>query len=467
MLLLKMTTSLFSMALYIPPAAAASSSSSSFSHYIMLAPTTLHLINLYFSKTLAPTVASRLKNNNNHMDLVPFRMQGFQPKSFPCSLFLLPSSTTSLDVGIGTFDRMFGSRAASRCWQFSGICGDGGGGGGGGVSTHGPSEETDLPILGDCVQANDPAVCVQSDDDDDEEEEYQVESRSSAKVKGELQGGLYLVATPIGNLEDITIRALRILKEAEVILAEDTRHSAKLLRYYNIDTPMMSYHKFNEYARQDAIMQRLKAGQIIALISDAGMPGISDPGSELVRVCVDTGVQVHPIPGASAVITALVSSGLPTDEFSFAGFLPTHMGTRQQRLVAAAKQTATQVFYVPPHKLCRVLDDCITAFGATRHCVVAREMTKLHEEFCRGTLEQIRKQFEDQSPRGEITLVIEGIPQSASKQILSEEEIEAQLGSLIAAGISPSEASRRVVEDTGMRRKVVYPLALKLAKVQS
>jgi hypothetical protein len=183
MLLLKMTTSLFSMALSIPPAAA----SSSFSHYIMLAPTTLHLINLYFSKTLAPTVASRLKNNNNHMDLVPFRMQGFQPKSFPYSLFLLPSSTTSLDVGIGTFGRMFGSRAANRCWQFSGICGDGGGGGGGAaVSAHGPYEETDLPILGDCVQANDPAVCVQSDDDDDEEEDCQVESRSSAKVKASI-----------------------------------------------------------------------------------------------------------------------------------------------------------------------------------------------------------------------------------------------------------------------------------------
>jgi len=184
MLLLKMATSLRTMALYIPPAAASSSSFSfSHSHYIMLAPTTLHLIDLYFSKTLAPNVASRLKNNNNHMDLVPFRVQGFQPKSFPCSLFLLPSSTTSLDVVIGTFGRIFGSRAENRCCQFSGICGDGGGGGGGSVSVHGPYEETDLPILEDCVQANDPAVCVQSDDDDDEEEEYQVESRSSAKVK--------------------------------------------------------------------------------------------------------------------------------------------------------------------------------------------------------------------------------------------------------------------------------------------
>ncbi|KAG0554000.1 hypothetical protein KC19_12G055000 [Ceratodon purpureus] len=286
----------------------------------------------------------------------------------------------------------------------------------------------------------------------------------ASKSKGKLEGGLYLVATPIGNLEDMTFRAVRVLKSAEVILAEDTRHSARLLQHYDITTPMMSYHKFNEFARRDATIQRLKLGGILALISDAGMPGISDPGTELVKACVESNVRVHPVPGASAVITALVASGLPTDEFTFAGFLPLQTTTRRKKLASASKQTATQIFYVPPHKLNKTLDDCVSAFGSSRRCVVAREMTKFHEEFWRGTLEQAQKEFEERNPRGEMTLVIEGLSESAANELPSEEDVKLELRTLLDAGVSPSEASRQVVEGTGMRRKMVYALALKLSK---
>lgn len=286
----------------------------------------------------------------------------------------------------------------------------------------------------------------------------------SSKLKGKLEGGLYLIATPIGNLEDMTFRAVRVLKSAEVILAEDTRHSARLLQHYNITTPMMSYHKFNEFARRDATIQRLKLGGILALISDAGMPGISDPGTELVKACVQSNVRVHPVPGASAVITALVASGLPTDEFTFAGFLPLQTTARRKKLASASKQTATQIFYVPPHKLNKTLDDCVSAFGSSRRCVVAREMTKFHEEFWRGTLEQAQREFEQRNPRGEMTLVIEGLSETAADELPSEEDVELGLRTLMDAGVSPSEASRQVVEGTGMRRKMVYALALKLSK---
>ncbi|BBN02240.1 16S rRNA (cytidine1402-2'-O)-methyltransferase [Marchantia polymorpha subsp. ruderalis] len=189
------------------------------------------------------------------------------------------------------------------------------------------------------------------------------ESDHSLISKGVLKAGLYLVGTPIGNLEDITLRALRVLKSASMILAEDTRHSSRLLRHYEIKTPTMSYHKFNEIARRDMVLERLRRGEVVALISDAGMPGISDPGSDIVRACVEVNVDVFPIPGPSAVITALVASGLSTDEFTFVGFLPAQSSSRQKRLAIAANESATQIFYVPPHKLCKTLDDCVLAFG--------------------------------------------------------------------------------------------------------
>ncbi|CAM6127613.1 unnamed protein product [Calypogeia fissa] len=284
------------------------------------------------------------------------------------------------------------------------------------------------------------------------------------KTKEALESGLYLVGTPIGNLEDITLRALRILQSATCILAEDTRHSSKLLQHYGISTPTMSYHKFNENHRRRELIQRLQRGEVLALISDAGMPGISDPGSKLVKACVEENVKVFPIPGPSAALTALVASGLPTEEFSFVGFLPAQASARRKRLSAAAKESVTQIFYVPPHKLCRVLGDFISTFGASRRCAIAREMTKLHEEFWRSTLEEAKVEFEVRQPRGELTLIVEGFPEGAGTQQPTKEELMSRLEILMDAGKGPSEASKLVVEETSARRNVVYSLALEISK---
>ncbi|XP_022761625.1 uncharacterized protein LOC111307676 isoform X2 [Durio zibethinus] len=212
--------------------------------------------------------------------------------------------------------------------------------------------------------------------------------------RGPLKPGLYLVGTPIGNLEDITLRALRVLKSADVILSEDTRHSGKLLHYYRIKTPLLSYHKFNESQREQTVLKRLRQGEVVALISDAGMPGISDPGTELAKICVDENIPVIPIPGPSAFITALSASGLSTDEFTFVGFLPKHAGSRKERLMASASEKTTQIFYVPPHKLRQFLEESSPIFGDSRRCVIARELTKIHEEGKRKKLFQLTSQRE-------------------------------------------------------------------------
>ncbi|MCO5556138.1 hypothetical protein L7F22_009682 [Adiantum nelumboides] len=279
--------------------------------------------------------------------------------------------------------------------------------------------------------------------------------------QGDLECGLYLVATPIGNLEDITLRALRVLKSVDLILSEDTRHSAKLLQHYNIRTPSLSYHKYNEAKRASPVLERLRHGGALALISDAGMPGISDPGAELVMACVDANVRIFPIPGPSAVITALVAAGLPTNEFSFVGFLSAQATQRRSRLSTASNETSTQVLYVPPHKLCALLEDCKTIFGPSRRCVVAREMTKVHEEFWRGTLEEAIAEFSSRVPRGEITLVIQGW----QKDFLEEPtdgDIQLELERAVANGFSVSEAAKLVTQKVSVKKKRVYEIALKL-----
>ena len=218
---------------------------------------------------------------------------------------------------------------------------------------------------------------------------------------------LYLIPTPIGNLEDITLRALRLLKEVDIILAEDTRTSSKLLKHYDIHTPMQSYHLFNEHKVVDSWVQRIKGGTTVALITDAGTPAISDPGFLLTRACLIEGVDVECLPGATAFVPALVNSGLPNDRFTFEGFLPDKKG-RQTRLSQLTTETKTMIFYISPHKLLKTLTDFITTFGTDRPASLSRELTKLHEETQRGTLQQLLDYYKDKNIKGEIVLIVSG-----------------------------------------------------------
>jgi len=220
-------------------------------------------------------------------------------------------------------------------------------------------------------------------------------------------GKLYLVPTPIGNLEDMTLRAIRILKEVDLILAEDTRTSGKLLQHFEIGTPMQSHHMHNEHKTVDTLVRRLQAGEIMALISDAGTPAISDPGFLLTRACVENQIEVECLPGATAFVPALVNSGLPNDKFVFEGFLPIKKG-RQTRLKLLAEEPRTMIFYESPHKLIKTLTDFVAYFGAERPLSVSRELTKLYEETLRGTAEDILKHFTKKPPKGEIVIVVGG-----------------------------------------------------------
>ena len=220
---------------------------------------------------------------------------------------------------------------------------------------------------------------------------------------------LYIVPTPIGNLEDMTLRAIRILKEADLILAEDTRTSGKLLKHFEINTHMHSHHMHNEHKTIENLLARLKAGETIALISDAGTPAISDPGFLLTRACVENGVAVECLPGATAFVPALVNSGLPNDRFIFEGFLPEKKG-RQTRFLELAEETRTMILYVSPHKLVKTLAEFITYFGEDRPICVSRELSKLHEENRRGTAREVLTHFEKTAPRGEIVVVVGGKP---------------------------------------------------------
>lgn len=220
-------------------------------------------------------------------------------------------------------------------------------------------------------------------------------------------GKLYLVPTPIGNLKDMTFRAVEVLKEADLILAEDTRTSGKLLKHFDIATPMQSHHMHNEHKTVDGIVSRIQAGDTIAVISDAGTPAISDPGFLLTRACVEKGIEVDCLPGATAFVPALVNSGLPNDKFIFEGFLPVKKG-RQTRLNMLADESRTMVFYESPHKLLKTLTQFQDVFGADRLASVSRELTKLHEETIRGSLSELSAHFSAHPPKGEIVLVVAG-----------------------------------------------------------
>ena len=222
-----------------------------------------------------------------------------------------------------------------------------------------------------------------------------------------MEAKLYLVPTPIGNLEDMTFRAIRVLKEVDLILAEDTRTSGKLLKHFEIQTQMMSHHMHNEHKMVDRIVDRIQNGEAVALISDAGTPAISDPGFLLSRACVKAGIAIECLPGATAFVPALVNSGLPNDKFVFEGFLPVKKG-RQTRLLLLAEETRTMIFYESPHKLLKTLTHFSEYFGADRQVSVSRELTKLFEETKRGTLEEVIKHFTESTLKGEIVVVVEG-----------------------------------------------------------
>ncbi|MDR0938337.1 MAG: 16S rRNA (cytidine(1402)-2'-O)-methyltransferase [Mediterranea sp.] len=218
---------------------------------------------------------------------------------------------------------------------------------------------------------------------------------------------LYVVPTPVGNLEDMTYRAVKVLKEADLVLAEDTRTSGILLKHFDIKNAMQSHHKFNEHKTVESVVTRILAGQTVALVSDAGTPAISDPGFLLVRECVRHGVQVECLPGATAFVPALVDSGLPNDRFCFEGFLPQKKG-RQTRLKELADERRTMVFYESPYRLLKTLTNLAEACGGERRCSVSREISKLHEETVRGTLDELVAHFTATEPRGEIVIVLEG-----------------------------------------------------------
>lgn len=218
---------------------------------------------------------------------------------------------------------------------------------------------------------------------------------------------LYIVPTPVGNLEDMTLRAVRILKEADLILAEDTRTSSVLLKHYDIPTRMESHHKFNEHEKVESVKERILAGKTVALISDAGTPGISDPGFLLVRTCVEAGIEVETLPGATAFVPALVNSGFPCDRFCFEGFLPVKKG-RQTRLSQLAAETRTMIFYESPFRLVKTLGQFVETFGPDRPASVSREISKLHDTTHRGTLQELFTYFSQNAPKGEIVVIVSG-----------------------------------------------------------
>jgi 16S rRNA (cytidine1402-2'-O)-methyltransferase len=220
---------------------------------------------------------------------------------------------------------------------------------------------------------------------------------------------LYIVPTPVGNLEDITLRAIRILKEVDTILAEDTRTSSVLLRHFEISSRLQSHHKFNEHKTAEQIAERILGGEAIALISDAGTPGISDPGFLLARTCIEKGVDVETLPGPTAFVPALINSGLPCDKFCFEGFLPIKKG-RQTRLKELAEERRTMVFYESPYRLCKTLEQFIEYFGPNRNVCVSRELSKIHEENARGSLLEVFNHFNSKTVKGEIVMIVGGLP---------------------------------------------------------
>jgi 16S rRNA (cytidine1402-2'-O)-methyltransferase len=271
---------------------------------------------------------------------------------------------------------------------------------------------------------------------------------------------LYLVGTPIGNLGDMTARAIEVLKMVDLIAAEDTRHTGKLLAYFQIKTPQISYHEHNQQQRIPTLIGMLESGKSIAVVTDAGMPGISDPGSELVGACIQAGITIVPIPGATALITAITGSGLPTDRFVFEGFLPVKGVERRDRLASLSQEQRTIICYESPHRLPKTLADLALTFGEDRSITIARELTKLHEEFWRGNIQAAITYYQTRQPQGEYVLVIAG--SKIVPTVMSDAAIISELRELILAGMSRSDASRDLAGRTQISRRHIYQLALSI-----
>ena len=267
-------------------------------------------------------------------------------------------------------------------------------------------------------------------------------------------GTLYLVATPIGNLEDITFRALRLLREVNLIAAEDTRHTGRLLAHYEIDTPQLSYHEHNKLTQLDAVLRTLESGDV-ALVSDAGMPGLSDPGYELVRVAIEQGFPVVPIPGPSALTAALVTSGLPTNAFVYLGFLPRRTSERRRLLTELVSERRTLIAFESPRRLAAALEDILATLG-DRRIAVARELTKLYEEIWRGPVSEARSHFAGEV-RGEITLVIAG---ASAPPAWDEDQVRDQVAQLMDEGVTHRQAAKQVAQVSGWSRRDVYQLTI-------
>lgn len=282
-----------------------------------------------------------------------------------------------------------------------------------------------------------------------------------------MSGTLYLCATPIGNLEDMTFRAVRVLREADLIAAEDTRNSIKLLNHFEIQTPMTSYHEYNKFDKGKKLVEKLLEGKNIALITDAGTPGISDPGEELVKICYEAGIEVTSVPGAAACITALTLSGLSTRRFAFEAFLPTAKKEREEILEELAGETRTIILYEAPHRLVKTLNLLNERLG-DRQVTVCRELTKRHETAFRSTLSEAAAYYEANDPKGECVLVIEGRSreeiQREEKEKWSRMSIEEHVEYYISEGFDRKNAMKKAAKDRGMQKREIYNYLEKIGK---
>ena len=271
-----------------------------------------------------------------------------------------------------------------------------------------------------------------------------------------LAPGLYLVATPIGNLEDITLRAIRVLKQADLIACEDTRQTQKLLNHYGIDTPTTSYHEHNEAARAAELVEKLEQGSRVAVVSDAGMPGISDPGFRLVSLVIERGLPVIPIPGATAFVAALVASGLPSEMFSFRGFLPPKSAGRRRQLEEIRNSTQTEIFYEAPHRILPALEDVAAVLGPGRRIVVARELTKIHEEFLRGTATQVLDTLKIRGEmKGEMVLIIG--PAEETENAVPTVSIRNRVEQLMRKeNLDEKSALKKAAKERGISKSAAY-----------